>query len=173
MTTSEEMFLNSYTGGDCKELVNFDRGLVPTSNFAFGSLGKRLPRCTLWLLYANPAHSTLHGVWLRVPHHHTITSAAQGSRHHTAVLRRIWLRPQPLGRVKGPVSSVSSGLLMPAVGLPFPPRTLLLSVMEGSMIVSSKDLPKTRAHLSLITMDFSADTEHGSALRKDFQQRRQ
>lgn len=72
----------------------------------------------------------------------------------------MWLRPQPLGRLEGPVPNVSSRLLMSEVGLHSPPRILLSSVKGGIHDGIFKRFAQDQiALLTLITMDISAGKE--------------
>lgn len=139
--------------------MNFERGLAPTSNLLLEGPGKHLSSCTLGPLYSRPAHRTLRGVRVRVAQHHNITTQVwpQGHGHQAAVLR-IGIRPQPLGRVEGPIPNVSSGLLMSEVGLPSPPRILLSSIKGGIYDGIFKRFAQDQTGLlSLTTMNVPAD----------------
>lgn len=152
--------------------MNFDRGLAPTSNLLRGP-GKQLSSCTLGPLYPRPAHPTLRGVWVRVAQHHNIPTQVwpQGHGHQTTVLR-VGIRPQPLRRVEGPVPNVSSGLLMPEVGLPPPPRILLSSVKGGIYDDIFKRFAQDSAPESYCH-EHPCRQECVSAFGKDFQQGRE
>lgn len=142
-TGSEGLRLTQHRRGAREERVDSDRELAPTSDFLLGSLGTHFPSWTPWPLHSNPEHSALRGVRLRVPQHHNITSAAP--RQWTPDSCASSVAQTTATREGGGASS--QGLLTTADargGAPFSSQTLLPSAKGGSMMVSSKGLPKTR-----------------------------